>query len=63
MNMLPVIPPALDTTVAASPLFLGVDPVLVGIITVLLLIVFAFFLFLRKTLLSFSEGVREGKRR
>ena len=48
---------------ATSPLFLGVDPVLVGIITVLLLIVFAFFLFLRKMLLSFSKGVRDGKRR
>jgi hypothetical protein len=48
---------------AASPLFLGVDPVLVGIITVLLLIVFALFLFIRKTLLNLSEGIREGKQR
>jgi len=47
--------------VAALPF--GVDPVLVGIITVLLLVVFALFLFLRKTLVSFSEGIREGKRR
>jgi hypothetical protein len=47
---------------ALAPLFLGVDPVLVGIIAVLLLIVFALFLFIRKTLLSFSEGVRKGKR-
>jgi hypothetical protein len=39
-----------------------VDPVLVGIITVLLLIVFAFFLLIRRTLLSFSEGIREGRR-
>jgi hypothetical protein len=48
---------------AASSLFLGVDPVLVGIITVLLLIVFALFLFIRKTLLNLSEGIREGKQR
>jgi ABC-type sulfate transport system permease subunit len=41
----------------------GVDPVLVGMITVLLLIVFALFLFIRKTLLNLSEGIREGKRR
>lgn len=39
-----------------------VDPVLVGIIVVLLLIVFAFFLLLRRTLLSFSEGMREGRK-
>lgn len=39
-----------------------IDPVLVGIITVLLLIVFGFFLFIRRTLLSFSEGMREGRR-
>ncbi|WP_197424754.1 hypothetical protein [Natronomonas sp. CBA1123] len=39
-----------------------VDPVLVGIILVLLLIVFAFFLLLRRTLLSFSEGMREGRK-
>ena len=39
-----------------------VDPVLVGIVTVLLLIVFAFFLLIRRTLLSFSEGMRKGRR-
>ncbi|MCQ4333031.1 hypothetical protein KM295_05855 [Natronomonas sp. F2-12] len=55
--MLPAIPPY------AVPLFFGVDPVLVGIIAVLLLIVFALFLFIRKTLLSFSKGMREGKRK
>lgn len=53
----------LQTVAAALPLFFGVDPVLVGIITVLLLIVFALFLFVRKILLSFSEGMREGKRK
>lgn len=59
--MFPLTP--LCAIMAAFPLFFGVDPVLVGIITVLLLIVFALFLFIRKTLLSFSEGVRKGKRR
>jgi hypothetical protein len=43
-------------------LVLGIDPVLVGIVVVLLLLVFALFLFLRKTLLSFSEGMRKGRR-
>mgnify|MGYP000497578845 CR=1 FL=1 len=47
---------------AASPFF-GVDPVLVGIILVLLLVVFALFLFVRKTLVSFSEGMRDGRRK
>ncbi len=55
--------PPVDAAPAAFPLFFEVDPVLVGIITVLLLIVFALFLFVRKTLLSFSEGIRDGKRR
>ncbi len=58
--MLPMIPPATDPVL---PLFFGVDPVLVGIITILLLILFAVFLFVRKTLLSFSKGVRDGKKR
>jgi hypothetical protein len=48
---------------ALSVLPFGVDPVLVGIIAVLLLVVFGLFLFVRKTLLSLSEGIREGKRR
>jgi hypothetical protein len=55
---------ALAVALATSPsvpLFLDVDPVLVGIITVLLLIVFVFFLLIRRTLLSFSEGMREGR--
>lgn len=59
--MLPVIPSYVAP--AAFALFFEVDPVLVGIITVLLLIVFALFLFIRKTLLSFSEGIRDGKKR
>jgi hypothetical protein len=46
-----------------SVLPFGVDPVLVGIIAVLLLIVFGLFLFVRKTLLNLSEGIREGKRK
>ncbi|MDR9380548.1 MAG: hypothetical protein RI560_02595 [Natronomonas sp.] len=55
--------PAFVEAVTPSPLSLGIDPVLVGIILVLLLIVFAIFLFIRRTLLSFSEGMRDGKRR
>ncbi len=51
---------AIGSTLA---LFFGVDPVLVGIIAVLLLLVFGLFLFVRKTLLSFSKGMRDGKRR
>ena len=54
--------PALSTGLPAS-LFFGVDPVLVGIILVLLLVVFALFLFVRKTLVSFSEGMRDGRRK
>lgn len=52
-----------SAAVPVVPLFFGVDPVLVGIITILLLVLFGIFLFIRKTLLSFSEGVRDGKRR
>lgn len=40
----------------------SVDPVLVGMIAILLGVVFAFFLLLRRTLLNFSEGMREGRR-
>ncbi len=58
--MSPITPPA---AVASPLLFFGVDPVLVGIITILLLFLFAAFLFIRKTLLSFSEGIRDGKKR
>ena len=47
----------------STALFVDVDPVLVGIITVLLLIVFGIYLFIRRTLLSLTEGMREGKRR
>ena len=54
-----------DTIDPTAPLVFGieVDPVLVGIIAVLLFIVFAVFLFIRKTLLSLSKGIRDGKRR
>jgi hypothetical protein len=55
------LPPSVGFTLLSS--FFDVDPVLVGMITILLLIVFALFLFIRKTLLSLSEGIREGKRR
>jgi len=39
----------------------GVDPVLVGIVAVLLLFVFATFLFLRRTMQGFKEGMQEGR--
>jgi len=55
--------PAAHAVDAARPLFLGVDPVLVGIVLVLLLIVFAVFLFVRKTLVNFSKGMRDGRRK
>ena len=54
--------PALLAPTAAQSLPGDIDPVLVGMITILLLIVFAFFLLIRRTLLSFSEGMREGRR-
>ncbi len=58
--MLPATSPS--ALFSPAPLVLGIDPVLVGIVVVLLLLVFALFLFLRKTLLSFSEGMRKGRR-
>ena len=54
---------ALPAAVATLPLATDVDPVLVGIIAVLLLIVFMFFLLIRRTVKSFTEGMREGRRR
>ena len=56
------VPASSTVGVPASPFF-GVDPVLVGIILVLLLVVFALFLFVRKTLVNFSEGMRDGRRK
>lgn len=65
--MSPALPSlALSAVVAAlqsAPLATDVDPVLVGIIAVLLLIVFMFFLLVRRTLKSFTEGMREGRNR
>lgn len=40
-----------------------VDPVLVGIVLVLLLIVFFVFLFIRRTVTGFTEGLRQGRNR
>ncbi|WP_276260243.1 hypothetical protein [Haloglomus litoreum] len=40
-----------------------VDPVLVGIVAVLLFIVFALFLLFRRTVKGFTDGLREGQRR
>lgn len=62
--MSPALPPAVLSAIhdePTAPLFVEVDPVLVVIIAILLLIVFAFFLLIRRTLLSFSEGVRRGR--
>lgn len=41
---------------------MDVDPVLVGIIAVLLLVIFMLFLIVRRTIKSFTEGLREGNR-
>jgi hypothetical protein len=40
-----------------------VDPVLVGIVVVMLLVVFAVYLFLRRIATGFKEGVQQGKGR
>ncbi|MFQ3319055.1 MAG: hypothetical protein ACI8UR_002088 [Natronomonas sp.] len=47
----------------SAPLVGDVSPVLVGIIAVLLLLVFMFFLLIRRTVKSFTEGMREGRRK
>lgn len=39
-----------------------VDPVLVAIVLVLLLVVFAIFLLIRRTVTEFTQGMREGNR-
>ncbi len=46
---------------APASLHGDLDPVLVGMIVVLLLIVLAFYLMIRRTLLSFTEGMRKGR--
>ena len=65
--MLPALSlPARPAVGAARPpaqLPTDVDPVLVGIIAVLLLIDFMFFLLIRRTVKSFTEGMREGRKR
>jgi hypothetical protein len=50
-------------TLPPAPIVSDVDPVLVGIIAVLLLVIFVFFLLIRRTLKSFTEGMREGRNR
>jgi hypothetical protein len=40
-----------------------VDPVLVGIVAVLLFIVLFLFLLVRRTMKGFTDGLREGQRR
>jgi hypothetical protein len=39
-----------------------IDPVLVGIVLVLLLVVFGLFLFVRRTVTAFAEGLRGGQK-
>lgn len=39
----------------------GIDPVLVGIVVVMLLFVFFVYLFLRRTLTGFREGLNQGR--
>jgi preprotein translocase subunit YajC len=40
-----------------------VDPVLVGIVAVLLFVVLFLFLLFRRTMKGFADGLREGQRR
>jgi hypothetical protein len=40
-----------------------VDPVLVGIIAFILLVILVIFLMIRRTLTAFTEGLREGNQR
>ncbi len=51
-----------EIPVGPLPQLFDVDPVLVGIIAVLLLIVFVFFLLIRRTVKSFTEGMRKGRK-
>lgn len=51
------------SSASTVPLFVDVDPVLVVMIVFLLLMIFGVYLFIRKTLLNFSEGMRKGRNR
>lgn len=42
---------------------IDVDPVLVGLVLFLLLVVFFLFLFIRRIVTGFTEGLREGRHR
>lgn len=55
--------PASDSALSPAQVPTDVDPVLVGLITVMLLLVFMFFLLIRRTIKSFTEGMREGRKR
>ena len=48
---------------AGMLLQLDVDPVLVGLVLFLLLVIFFVFLFLRRIVTGFTEGLREGRQR
>lgn len=39
----------------------GIDPVLIGIVVVMLLFVFFIYLFLRRTVTGFREGMNQGR--
>ena len=41
----------------------GIDPILVGLVLFLLLVVFFVFLFLRRIVTGFTDGLREGRER
>jgi len=40
---------------------LPADPVLIGLVAVMVLFILAVYLFFRRTVMSFSEGLREGR--
>jgi flagellar biogenesis protein FliO len=42
---------------------IDVDPVLVGLVLLLLLVVFFLFLFVRRIITGFTDGLREGRQR
>ena len=48
---------------AGMLLQLDVDPVLVGLVLFLLLVIFFVFLFIRRIVTGFTDGLREGRQR
>jgi flagellar biogenesis protein FliO len=41
---------------------LGIDPVLLALLAVILLVIFAFYLLIRRTAVAFREGTERGRR-